>query len=72
MPRSKSEALEGSKHTTEPGPDSYSKVDMDNFTYSSYYDYLLDTFPTLMHVLAGTMMSHQGPEEIEVRLNETV
>ena len=60
------ESLLASKGAKEPTAISFTRDDLNRFDLETYYDQLLGTHPTLMHALAGTAMSHQGPENIQV------
>ena len=70
--RTKRETQEASERSSDPGPSQFTREHLEEFSINSYYAHLLENFPTLVHTLAATMMSHQGPDEIKVREKDPI
>lgn len=58
--------MDASYNSVETRPSSYTREDLKEFDVNTYYKSLVTNFPTLMHALGGTVMSHQGPEGMQV------
>jgi hypothetical protein len=66
--RCKQENLEASKANKETLPGKFTRDDLNSFNVDQTYNSLLDSHPTYMAALAGTVMSHQKATDIKVNI----
>jgi hypothetical protein len=67
--RCKLENLKASKDNKETLPGKFSRNDLNGFSVEKTYTSLLDSHPTYMAALAGTVMSHQKAADIKVTIS---